>query len=79
MKERLIKNYITTVIGLMILALGTYLLIKGVIQFEVYIASMPTIFLLFRAKDSLLGGSQQGGFERRFDDDDDRNDGRFIG
>lgn len=56
MKTRLIKNWITTVCGLFLFAFGCFLIYKQVITWDVFIASLPTMFLLFRAKDSLLWG-----------------------
>lgn len=54
MKTRLIKNWITSVAGLILLALGGLLVYKSIITWEAYVASWTTCFLLFRAKDSLL-------------------------
>lgn len=55
MKTRLIKNWITSLCGLFLFAFGCVLLYKQIVTWEAFIASLPTIFLLFRAKDSLLG------------------------
>jgi hypothetical protein len=54
MKTRLIKNWVTTLFGLITFAVATYLLQKGTITLESFIAALPTVALLFRAKDSLL-------------------------
>ena len=54
MKTRLFKNWITSIAGILILLFAGYLTFKGVITFEAFIAALPTCFLLFRAKDSLL-------------------------
>ena len=57
MKTRLIKNWITSVCGLFLFAFGCFLLYKQIVTWEAFIASLPTVFLLFRAKDSLLGAN----------------------
>jgi len=54
MKTRLIKNRVTTLFGLITFAVATYLLQKGTITLESFIAAMRTVVLLFHAKDSLL-------------------------
>jgi len=54
MKTRLFKNWITTAFGAALFLLGCYLTYKSIIGWEAFIASMPTVMLLFRAKDSLL-------------------------
>ena len=55
MKERLVKNWVTTVCGLVLFVIGAVLVYTQKIEWDAYIASMSTIFLLFRAKDSLIG------------------------
>jgi len=55
MKTRLIKNWITSILGLLLFLFGCFLLYKQIVTWEAFIASLPTVFLLFRAKDSLLG------------------------
>lgn len=54
MKTRLFKNWITSLLGLLLLIGGAYLVYTGKINFTEYTAFIPTCFLLFRAKDSLL-------------------------
>ena len=54
MKTRLFKNWITSVLGLLLFLLGCYLTYAKIIGWEAFIASIPTVMLLFRAKDSLL-------------------------
>jgi hypothetical protein len=54
MKTRLIKNYITSIVGLLLLVLGAFMTYQGKLPWEAFMASLPAIFMLFRAKDSLL-------------------------
>jgi len=56
MKTRLLKNWITSIIGILLLVFGAYLTYKGILPWEAFAASWPTCLLLFRAKDSLLWG-----------------------
>ena len=60
MKTRLIKNWITSLIGLLLLIGGAYLVFAGKLNFTEFSAFIPTCFLLFRAKDSLLWAKAKG-------------------
>ena len=56
MKTRLIKNWITTVIGLVLLAGASYVFYISKITWQEYVAFIPLCLLMLRAKDSLLWG-----------------------
>ena len=56
MKTRLFKNWVTTIFGVLLFVLGCFLVYKQIIGWEAFIASIPTVLILFRAKDSLLWG-----------------------
>lgn len=51
---RLIKNWVTSITGLILLVFAGYLTYTEKIPWETFAAFIPTALLLFRAKDSLL-------------------------
>ncbi len=57
MKTRIFKNWVTTIAGVILFVLGCVLAYKQIVGWEALIASLPSVFLLIRAKDSLLGGT----------------------
>jgi len=54
MKTRLFKNWITSLLGLLLFILGAYMAYQGKLPWEAFMTSLPAIFMLLRAKDSLL-------------------------
>ena len=57
--NRLFKNYVTTIVGLILLGGSAFMAYTGKITFTEFSAFLPTAFLLFRAKDSLLWGKSK--------------------
>jgi hypothetical protein len=68
-KERLIDNWKTTIIGLIILAVCIYCLVSDKMSGEVFAAIMPVVLLLFRVKDTALWFRDQSdrNYRNRFD------------
>jgi hypothetical protein len=60
MKERLIKNWKTTVIGLAVLLIGVIALFLGKITGYEFLGFVTTSFPLLVAKDSLITGLTMG-------------------
>ena len=56
MRTRVIQNWITTLIGVILFVGASYMFRTGKITWEEYVAILPTCLLLIRAKDSLLWG-----------------------
>jgi len=54
MKTRLFKNYVTSIIGMLLLIGSAYAFWMSKITFTEFSGFLSTCFLLFRAKDSLL-------------------------
>lgn len=54
-KKRLFENWKTTLLGLTILSVAIVTLITGKITGSEFALLLPTILLLFRVKDTVLG------------------------
>ena len=52
--ERLFKNFKTTFLGLIILAVAIFALCTGRITGDVFTAILPTVLMLFRVKDTFI-------------------------
>jgi len=59
MIDRIFKNYITTIIGLIIFGIGSYTFIDKTIDTISYVSLITLAMTFIRAKDSLIGFSSK--------------------
>jgi hypothetical protein len=55
MKTRIIDNYVTSIIGALVLGLSFYLMIKGQLDSIGFASMLALGFTYLRSKDSLIG------------------------